>query len=193
MIVNENDGIRWFCDIADAKPEYSPIKINSVLSFYTLSGKRSTLTIDNLTPIENVAYTVCSKAEDRYYLHEFRNHPVENLYLYRKSLTFSGDDLAVENLNRYVFDSNVHLLLNSEQVASTTDMLKRVWRAQFGSDGQLDYRHYIQILDQVLKLEDYKSHGSSLTGYKTVVNQFDIRIKDLWKSAYDTYINKKGN
>lgn len=178
----------WFTDLKDSiKPEYSAIKIDSVLSFYTLSGKRSLLAIDNLSPITDVAYTVTSAHENKHYLRQFRNYPLENLFFYRKTLTFSGDDTAIENLQRYVEDSNVHLLLTPEQVTATSDMLKRLWKSQFKGDGKVDYRIYIQLLDQSLRLEDYKSDGSSLTGYKTVCNQFENRIVELWKTAYDKY------
>ncbi len=80
-------------------------------------------------------------------------------------------------------DGNVHILLTAEQVEDTSDMLKRLWKAKFKTEGKLDYRTYIELLDQSLRLEDYKDYGSNLIGSKTVVNQFELRIEELWQQA----------
>ncbi len=186
MNIQSDDFGSWFNNLReDIKPEYSAIKVTSPLSFYKLKGRITTLAIDNLTPIENVAYSVFSAKENRYYKKEFRNYPVETFFWYRPSITFSGDDPAIESLRRYIMDGNVHLLLTAEQVEDISDMLKRLWKAKFKTEGKLDYRTYIELLDQSLRLEDYKDYGSNLIGYKTVVNQFELRIEELWQQAHE--------
>jgi len=186
LYTDEND-IKWFTDLKESiKPEYSAIKVTSPLSFYRLKGRVSVMAIENIIPLENVSYTVYSKAEDRYYLHEFRNYPVEQLYFYKPCDGFLGDDLATENLRRYIMDGNIHILLTPEQVSDTSDMLARLWKSHFGSEGKLDYRIYIELLDASLKFQDYKGYGSSHTGFKTVCNMMQQKIDDLWRQAGET-------
>ena len=186
MNLQSNDYSSWFTNLKeDIKPEYSAKKITSVLSFYKLSGRRSKLEIENLVPIENVAYSVRSEAEDRYYLHTFRNYPIENLFWYRPTLTFRADCPEVESLRRYVTDGKVHILYTPEQVAEMVEMLERVYSSKWSGKGQMDYGIYIDLLDQSLKLQDYKQYGSSLRGFKTVCNQFEMRIEELWKMALE--------
>src|SRR5512133_2339874 len=125
MNLQSNEYSSWFTNLKDdIKPEYMAKSISSVLSFYKLCGRRSGLAIENLVPIENVAYTVFSEAEGRYYLREFRNYPVDNLFWYRPTLTFRADDPGVESLRRYVTDGNVHILFTPEQAGEMAEMLK---------------------------------------------------------------------
>ena len=181
--IDEND-IKWFTDVKESiKPEYSSIKVTSPLSFYRLKGRVSVMAIENIVPMENVAYTVCSKAEERFYLHEFRNYPVEQLYFYKPCDGFLGDDLATENLRRYIMDGNIHLLLTPEQVSDTSDMLARLWEFHFKSKGKLDYRTYIELLYTSLELQEYRATQSGATGFKTACNIMQEKRDDLWRQA----------
>jgi hypothetical protein len=163
----------------------TPIKVTSLLQFFTLAGKKSVLSKDNLIPIPNLTYVVLAKypGGDRYFLREFHNYSIDELYFYRQTETFSGQSTAIENLRKYVSDRRVTLLYTSEQVADTQDMLRRLYKAEFKTEGQLDYKLYLTILEQNLLYEDYRDTGKSLTGFKTVCNQFQLRIAELWKSA----------
>jgi hypothetical protein len=168
-----------------SKDGYTPIRVWSLLQFFTLVGKKIVLSKDNLCPIPNLSYTVLAKypGEDRYFLREYRGYTVDQLYWYRKDLDFSGDDPAIENLRRYTDDGRVFLMLKPENITDTQSMLRRLWKTQFKEEGQLDYKLYLKILEESLKLEDYQEYSRSLTGYKTVCHQYTVRIVELWKQA----------
>ena len=187
MIHTDKNDSKWYENLDEAKADgYFPVKCSSVLEFYTLKGKTSKLLKENLEPIKYLYYTVFDPNVKLYYVKFFRAYPLEVLFLNRKSLTFGGDDEAVESLRNYVADNNVTLLLTKTQVDNTSDMLKRLYKANLSGEGQLSYRLYIQILYQYLKHEDYKDYGKNLTGYKTVSNQYETRIAELWKQASET-------
>jgi len=105
------------------------------------------------------------------------------VYFYRKTIDFSGEDTAIENLRRYVDDRRLWLILTSEQIEQTKSMLARVYKAQFRQEGKLDYKLYIQILELSLKLEDYEDWGKHLTGFKTACKIMLDHILELWRKA----------
>jgi len=139
----------------------------------------------NLTPITDLKYMVLAKypGGDRYFTRTYHNYSLDELFWYRRSPTFSGEDTAIENLRRYITDGRVTLLLTKDQVANTSEMLRRVYKAQFKKDGQLDYRVYLKLLDLSLRYEDYKDVSKDLTGFRTVCKQYDDAINELWKSV----------
>jgi len=183
MTIHSEEDITWFDSIEDVKPEYTPIKAWSVLQFFTLRGKSSKLIKDNLDPIEGLYYLLFSPQENRYYKKPYRGYDIDTLYFYRQTLNFSGEDLAVENLRRYVADGNIWLLFNADQIKDTQSLLARVWSANLTTEGKLDYRIYIQLLKENIDYEDYQSYSKSHIGYRTVCNQFQIRIDELWTKA----------
>ena len=184
MIHEEENGSKYYLSIEEAKEDGKiPIKCFSPLQFYTLKGKTTNLLKENIEVIRYLYYTVYDPNVKRYYVKFFRAYPLDVLYFYRRDLTFSGDDLAVENLRRYIEDGNVTLLFTTPQVADTTSMLKRLWNAYIKGDGQLDYRIYIKLLDESLRLEDYRIYGKNLVGSQTVINQFEMKIAGLWEQA----------
>ena len=184
MNLKTEDFFTFADTLEDFKPEYTPLKCWSVLQFFKLIGRRTVLVKDNIEPIPNLHYCVFSPHEERYYLKSYRNYSLNQLYFYRKDLDFSGEDTAIESLKRYIDDENVHILLTNEQVEETRSMLQRLWKSQFNVEGKLNYRTYIQLLDETLKLNDYKEYCSGLTGFKTVCNQMEIHINELWQKAY---------
>jgi len=180
---DKNDS-EYYESMEEAKKEgYFPVKVKSLLEFYTLKGRTSILSRANIEPIRYLYYVVCSSSDGRYYKRLFRSYPLDELYFYRKSLTFSGNDEAIENLQKYVADNTVTLLFTKQQVDNTTDVLTRLWKANMSGEGKLSYRIYLQILDISLKLEDYKDYGKNLTGFKTACNQLQLKINELWKQA----------
>lgn len=181
--IDEHDH-KYFESLDEAKEEgYTPIKCTSVLEFYTLRGKTSKLLKANLEPIKDLYYALYDPNVKKYYIKYFNLYPVEVLYFYRRTLDFSGDDPTVANLRRYTDDGNVWLLLTAEQIKATTALLERLYKAQFGREGKLDYRIYVQLLRESLDYEDYMDFGKSLVGYKTVCSQYEKRIAELWKKA----------
>lgn len=181
MIHEDEEQNKYYLSLEEAKEEGKiPIKCFSPLQFYTLRGKTTNLVKENIEVIRYLYYTVFDPNVKRYYVKFFRAYPLNVLFFYKKDLTFSGEDLAVENLRKYITDGNVTLLFTKPQVDDTTAMLKRLWNANLKGEGQVDYRLYIRLLDESLRLEDYKVYGKNLVGYKTVINQFNLRIMDLW-------------
>ena len=62
-------------------------------------------------------------------------------------------------------------------------LLNRLYKANFKEDGKLDYKLYIKILETSLKLEDFEENQKNITGYKTVINQLQEQISQLWQKA----------
>ena len=99
-------------------------------------------------------------------------------------MDFLGESESILQLHRFISDNNVFLLLLETNVAETTAMLERLYESHFKGKGKVSYKKWIELLDQSLKLEDYKEYGSGLLGFKTVCNQFNLRIKGIWDEIY---------
>jgi hypothetical protein len=184
MNVKRDEISCWAESLQDFLPEYTPIKVWNLLQFYRLSGKKTVLAKDNLEPLV-VKYCTFSPQEGKYYIKDFRGYNVNTLYWYRRDLDFSGDDVAVETLRRYVYDTEiVSLLFTPEQMEDTKLFLQKLWKSHFSTDGTVRYKDYINLLDQVIKLEDYKEYSRSLTGFATVCHQFELRITAIWDEVY---------
>ena len=178
-----DDISKWVTDIEAVKPEYTPIKVWSTIQFYQLIGKRTVLAKDNLCPIPDLYYLVHSPQEERYYLKEFRGYSVDELYYYRRTLTFSGEDDAIMNLKHYVSDNRVYCLFTETHVNDMKDMLLRVYKANSNAVGELRYKTFIKLLEISLMKEDYAEYYSSGIGFKTAMNKFDQEIQALWQSC----------
>jgi len=183
--IDENDG-QYYSSLDEMKEDlYTPILAVSLCQFFTLEGRKVQIKKENIIPIPDLTYSVLAKHPqgDRYYTRKYRGYGLDELFFYRKTLTFSGDDVAIENLRKYVEDRRLYLLFPPEMVAETTEMLKRLYKAYFKSEGQLPYKIWVKLLEDSLNAEDYVDIGRSLTGYKTVLNQYDLRIAELWQQA----------
>lgn len=182
---DENDN-QYFESLEEVKIEgYTPIKVNNRLQFFQLEGRKTVMVKDNIIPLAGIPYVVLAKypGGDRYFLRTYHNYSLDELFWYRRSDTFSGSNEAIENLRKYIEDKRVTLLYTKEQIATTSEMLRRIYYAQFKTEGQLDYTIYLKLLETSLKFEDYKDVGKNLTGFKTLCNQFEISINELWKKA----------
>lgn len=184
---DDND-FNYFASLEDVKPEYTAIKCWSVLQFFTLDGRKTTMIKENIVPIEDLKYVIFSPQEKKYYLRQSREWSLNELYFYRKDLDFSGQSEAIEQLKRYITDDNVHLLFTSEQVSNTQTMLRKLWKSHFIGEGQIPYKNWITLLKLSLDYEDYRDYGKSLTGFLTVCKQYENKIKEVWEEAYK---NKK--
>jgi len=184
MIHADGHNFPYYTSLEEPKEDgYTVIKVWNLLQFFTLAGRRNVLTKTNLIPIPALRYAVLN-GDKHYYVREFnQNWTVDMVYFYRKSIDFSGEDTAIENLRRYVDDRRLWLILTSEQIEQTKSMLARVYKGQFHQEGKLDYKLYIQILELSLKLEDYEDWGKHLTGFKTACKILQDHILELWKKA----------
>ena len=183
---SEDDISSWGDSLEDFKPEYTAIKVRSLLQFFILEGRKTVLIKENLIPIPDLHYAVHSSYQNRYYFRRYRGYDIDTLYLYRKSLTFSGESTEVENLQRYVYDGNVHILLTNEQTENTRSMLRRLWKSHFVVAGAVPYKLYLNLLDQSLRLEDYRENLQGAEGYRTTCHQFEERIRAIWDEIYKT-------
>lgn len=165
-------------------PEYTPVKVRSVVEFFHLRGRTTSMIKSNVEFIPDLHYCYLSPVENRWYFKEYRGYDLDTLFFYRPTLTFSGQDEAIEQLRAYVLDGNVWLLLTPEQIKDTSAMLERLWNSQFKSQGKLDYRTYTDLLKTSLDYEDYKDYGKALTGFRTVCNQYEKAIREYWNKAY---------
>jgi len=102
---------------------------------------------------------------------------VDELYFYKR------EDTAIENLRRYVEDERATILMSPELVAETTDMLKRLYKAYFKSEGQLPYKIWVRLMEACLDAEEYANNHKNLTGYKTVCHQYELKIAELWNQS----------
>jgi len=191
---DDND-ITWYESLDDVKFEgYFPIRASNPLEFFTLRGKTSVLIRDNFIPIRYLYYLVNSPQEKRLYMRFYHVYSLDELFFYKKTLTFSGQDESVENLHKYIYDGNLWLLYTKAQVDSTRDVMERVWKANIKTDGDIDFKKFypisLQIMDASLKLEEYKDYGKALTGYKTCINQQEQKILELWKIAAESCVKK---
>ena len=177
MIHDEDDDVHWADDIKDFQSEYTPIPCWSVLQFFELKGRTTTLVKDNLVYARYSYYAVYDPNVKRYYKRLGRKYELDDLYYYK------GGDVAIDHLLRYVADKNLTLLMPQLRVESVSETLKRLYKGYFNEDGKLDYRLYIKILDLSLKIEDYTDIGKNLTGYRTALNQMETQLRELWEKA----------
>ena len=178
-----DENSKWVTDLEAVKPEFTTIKVWCLLQFYRLIGKRTVLIKDNLEPIPDLYYLLFSPQESRYYLKQFRGYSVDELYYYRRTLTFSGEDEAIVNLRHFVSDGNIFLLLTEIRINEMKEMLDRVYRANMQGVGSLKYKTFIRLLEFSLMKEDYTEYYSGGLGYKTAMNKFEQDIQALWQSC----------
>lgn len=188
MIHLDENEWKYYENPEEAKSDgYTPVKCFSVLMFFTLAGRKTVMSKNNLIPIDNLLYLVLAKGEEKYYLREYRQaYSVDELFFYRPCLGFSGEDESVESLRRYVDDERVWLLYTQEMINDTNAMLQRLWKANLQGEGKIPYKMYIRILEAELKKEDYMDYGRALVGFRTCIKLQDENIQAMWKSCYSS-------
>jgi hypothetical protein len=180
--INHDDISIWVDDLSQLKPEFTIIPVWNTIQFFKIQGRKSVIAKENMEPIKDVWYSV--KGKDKFYLKRFRNHSVDEMYFYRRTETFSGESTDIENLRRYIYDRNLSLILTKQQFNDIDEALVRLWKGRYVSPGKVKYKHYIALLHEHLQLEDYKTYSSGLMGSKTVVMQYEGRIKKIWDEIY---------
>lgn len=186
MIHTDESGFKYFLSLEEMKEEgFTPIKVNSVVQFFTLEGRKTQLKAGNIIPLPGLQYVVLAKypGGDRYFMRDYHGYPLVQLKFYRKDIDFSGEDEAIENLRRYVSDGRVWILMTPQMVAETTEMLQRLYKGYHKSEGQLLYKYFVPIMERSVELEDYQEYSKGLTGFKTVCHQMETQIEELWKQG----------
>jgi len=182
-IFTDNNGFSYFNNLKDCKPEFVPIKVWSLLQFFTLAGRRTSLLKENLSPLD-CQYVVLTKTDPpKYYLRSSRKYDVDSLFFFRNTLDFSGNSESIDTFRRYIFDDRVWLLMTEEQVADTKKMLERICKGGVNGEASLSYKMYLEILERELKLADYKDYGKNHTGFRTCVKIQEDAIRELWKQC----------
>ena len=183
MKLQSNEHSQWVDSLKDFEPEYLSIRVWDTIQFYQIQGRKTTLIVDNFEPIPDLHYAVFSPKENRYYLHEFPNIPLVKMKYYDTDKSWDSYDSLLNSLRGYIEDKNLFLLLRPDQVTATTEMLKRLWKAELKGEGKLSYQLYIKLANESLNYEDYQDRLKGTTGYLTLCNQFQQRIQELWLSA----------
>ena len=184
MNILTDDISSWAKTLEDFQPEYKAIPVWTPLQAYRLIGKKTVIELDNFEPIPDLHYALFSPKEGKYYLKEFPDIPMWLMLFYKTDEDWDSYDTFLNSFRRYVSDGNIFLLLTPEQVKDTSNKLERIGAGNhLPGDGKLDYRLYLKIVKEVLDYESYKDKCKNLTGFKTVCNQFEIRISELWKEA----------
>jgi len=62
MKLNSDDISQWTISLEDFQPEYTSVKVWSLLQFFQLTGKRTVLIKENLAPIVDLHYCIYSLA-----------------------------------------------------------------------------------------------------------------------------------
>ena len=187
MMQLQSSDISTYADSLEGfKPEYTAAQCFSMFMFYQLAGRKTTMIVENICPIEDIKYCVYSPKEGRYYLKTFEAVPLELIVFYDPVGNYNIWDEYLNNLWRKIDDQNVWVLYTEQQVADISAMLVRLYKSRFNGEGKLPYKLFIRILYESLMYEHYKDYGRELTGYKTVCAQYERKITELWNEALKT-------
>jgi len=184
VILQSDDIAQWANSLADFSPEYTPVKAWSPIQYYRLSGKRTVIELGNFEPIPDLRYCLYSPQEERYYFKKFNNIPLGSVLFYDTDEAWDSWDRELNNFRQRIDAGLMYLLLTPGQVGDTTEKLVKLYKANLSDDGKLDYKIYIKLVDIYLRYEDYQDTSKSLTGYRTICNQFEEKIAELWKLAH---------
>ena len=184
MNLKANDNSTWADSLDDFKPEFTPIKCTNLVMCYRLSGRKTTLALENFEPIADLKYCYYSPAEKRYYFKTYPNDiPLWLIMFYDPNGSWDSYDVITNDLRKRVQDGNMYLLLTKEEIEDTTAMLIRLYKSYFKSEGKLPYKTYINLVIQSLTLEDYQGYAKNHTGFKTACKMMNEKIDALWNSA----------
>jgi hypothetical protein len=180
MILQKDDLSSWFDNLADTKPEYTTVKCLSTVCFYRLQGRKVIITRANYEPIPDLQYIVHSTQENRLYLRQFRDIPIDQLHFHKTDPDIFGYDTMINNLRSAVDNGRVYLLYTPEMIKDMKAFLQRLWNNNRNDSGTLPYKSYIEIATLTLQREDYADNMKSVTGYKTALKIFDEKIAAIW-------------
>ena len=178
---NEN---KYYLSLDDAKADgFTPIKATSMLSFFKISDKCRVVSKENIIPFPDLQYLIYCKAEGRYYLKRYRNYDIDDTFFYYQRKGNVKEEL--ESLFMYIADGNLYLLFTAQDLLDIKDMMVRCYKQMFKNEPPTERWSSIfyEIMREILRYDEYKDIGKELTGYKTVCNQFETRIAELWMSV----------
>ena len=174
---NEVDS--WYGLLDEIRADgYVPVKCISPLCFFTLAGKKTVLIAENIIPIPRMEYVY--KAGDKFYLRKSREWSLNEIYFYRPTLTFSDYDEDMEILRQRIVMGLVWVLFTKDMVADMSAMLSRLYSSYWKGEGKVPFRLWIEILEENLRLEDYKANFSSQIGFRTNCKIKEDKITALW-------------
>lgn len=177
-----NDIDSWYTVLDEIRADgMTPVKCTSPLCFFTLVGRRTTLLAENLVPIPNISYVY--RADNKFYLRKSRAWSLDEIYFYRKTLTFSGDDEAMEQLRHRIRMGEVWLLFTKDHIEDMSAMLTRLYSSYWTGEGKVPYKVYLNLLQCSLELQEYKNTCYSMDGYRTGLKLRETEITELWKKA----------
>jgi hypothetical protein len=184
MIHADSNDFQYYSSLDEIRSDgFMPIHVRSVLEFFTLAGRKTIFSKDNFIPIPDLQYVVLN-GENRYYVRNVhKDWTLDAIYFYGRNASLFTEDCAIENLRRYVDARRVWLLYTIEMVKNTSEMLTRVYKSQLQGDGKLNYRLYLEIAGENLRLNSYKEDKKNDTGFKTQCKIQEDHIAELWKSA----------
>ena len=174
---NEVDS--WYGLLDEMRADgYTPVKCVSPLCFFTLEGRKTVLSYDNIIPIKGMEYVY--KAGDKFFLRKSREWSLDEIYFYRPTLTFSGYDEAMEILRMRIVCGQVWVLFTKDMVADMSAMLSRLYSSYWKGEGKVPYKIWIELLEESLRLEDYKATSSNKLGFRTQCKIKTDKIDALW-------------
>lgn len=180
MIHEDKDlGSQWYDTLDEAKADgYVLIPCTHVLQFFTLEGRKTILKKGNLIPIPGLKFLL--KSEGKFYYKTYPGYSVDEMFFHYRDKNAQVNE-SIETLMTQVSSGVITLLFYKDLVEDTKAMLLKVYKSNY-KDGQgtMKYKDYIELLDEVLKYNEYREYGRELTGYKTVCSQFVVRITDMW-------------
>lgn len=172
-------GSEWYESLEEAKQDgHVLIPCTHVLYFFKLEERKTILEKENLIPIPGLRYLL--KSQDKYFIKSYPGYSVDELFFYYRDKNAEVNE-SIETLMTQVSAGLVTLIYDKSMIDDTKAMLLRVYKANHKEgEGTMEYKDFIPLLDETLKLNDYREYGSGLIGYKTVCSQFVIRITDMW-------------
>jgi hypothetical protein len=178
-----DDISKYYVSLDDTREDgYTAIKVTSLSQFYKLRGRTVNIVKENMEPILYVLYVIFSQQEGKYYLRSFRNIPLMDLFFYEQRWP-KREDIVIESLRRYVYDSNVFLLLSDKQVEDIKAILARVSKFNLNTGKLIRYLDFVRLCDLSLQREWFEEYKKSYDGYKTQLSIYDRRITEIWTNV----------
>jgi hypothetical protein len=179
-MIHSDENFTWYDSPEDVKPELFPVKAVSLLSFFRLKGRTSIITIENIEPLAPINYLLFSPQENRYYLKEYRGYGLKEI----RDRLYDGSDPFINGLDGFIRNGDIYLLFDKDSVSEMTSQLQRTYNAHFTDKGKLTYSVFLELMELIVKYEEYKAEGREWTGYKTVLHSMETSINELWEKAY---------
>ena len=182
-MIHESEISKWYETLDEARQDgFAPVKCTSLLQFYKLKGRVSTIAKENYEPIVYVQYVYFSPNENRYYIKTFGNYLFDDFYFFRPLLDL-GQNALIERLReRILHGHGIWILFNKQQIGDTSQMLTRIWNANRSDKGKLQYKDYLALAELSLKLQDFQENQKDVTGFKTACKIMKDKISDMWKT-----------